>query len=275
MTDPLFDLSGRVAVVTGGMGQLGAVYAGGLAERGMHVAVLDVTTGDTPDGVQAYACDVVYGTNSEFGFDYLRDNMSSALEYCVQRKHSFAIVDEVDNILIDEARTPLIISGAPEAAADLYYTFARLAKQLVGVQAKEKLKSLGEDKDTSEVDYDYEFGTSSNALMSVMPTGMSGHSSNGIVEGIDSTFVNPTNIYPFGDATTHNPFGSSATCDLHGSEQMMYGTQHQRRREGEMTHQGRPAAVFNAATPGAMPTQPFSTQERMPGGSANKKQRRA
>jgi preprotein translocase subunit SecA len=106
---------------------------------------------------QAYACDVVYGTNSEFGFDYLRDNMAPSLEHCVQREHAYAIVDEVDNILIDEARTPLIISGAPEAAADLYYTFARLAKQLVGVPAKEKLKSLGEDRDTTNVDYDYEY----------------------------------------------------------------------------------------------------------------------
>jgi preprotein translocase subunit SecA len=104
-----------------------------------------------------YSCDIVYGTNSEFGFDYLRDNMAASLEHCVQREHSYAIVDEVDNILIDEARTPLIISGAPEAAADLYYTFARLAKQLVGVPAKEKLKSLGEDRDTSNVDYDFEF----------------------------------------------------------------------------------------------------------------------
>jgi preprotein translocase subunit SecA len=104
-----------------------------------------------------YAGDVVYGTNSEFGFDYLRDNMSPTLEQCVQRGHHFAIVDEVDNILIDEARTPLIISGQPEQAAQTYYTFARLAKQLVGVQAKEKLKSLGENKDTSDVDYDYEF----------------------------------------------------------------------------------------------------------------------
>ncbi len=124
----------------------------------LGVSVGAIQAGHEPDvRQQAYACDVVYGTNSEFGFDYLRDNMASALEYCVQRKHSFAIVDEVDNILIDEARTPLIISGAPEAAADLYYTFARLAKQLVGVQAKEKLKSLGEDRDTSEVDYDYEY----------------------------------------------------------------------------------------------------------------------
>src|SRR3954447_1315736 len=104
-----------------------------------------------------YAGDVTYGTNSEFGFDYLRDNMSTALEHCVQRGHNFAIVDEVDNILIDEARTPLIISGAPEQAAQIYYTFARLAKQMKGEPAKQKLKSLGETKDTSEVDYDYEF----------------------------------------------------------------------------------------------------------------------
>jgi preprotein translocase subunit SecA len=106
---------------------------------------------------EKYACDVTYGTNSEFGFDYLRDNMSSALEHCVQRGHNFAIVDEVDNILIDEARTPLIISGAPEQAAQIYYTFARLAKQMKGEPAKQKLKSLGESKDTSEMDYDYEF----------------------------------------------------------------------------------------------------------------------
>src|SRR5271167_1510185 len=79
---------------------------------------------------RAYACDVVYGTNSEFGFDYLRDNMAKDLSEKVQRGHSFGIVDEVDNILIDEARTPLIISGAPEQAADLYVKFARLAPQM-------------------------------------------------------------------------------------------------------------------------------------------------
>jgi preprotein translocase subunit SecA len=106
---------------------------------------------------EMYARDVTYGTNSEFGFDYLRDNMASRLEETVQPGHSFAIVDEVDNILIDEARTPLIISGAPEQAADLYYTFARLAKQLEGVEAKPKLKSLGEDRDTSGADYDFEY----------------------------------------------------------------------------------------------------------------------
>jgi preprotein translocase subunit SecA len=124
----------------------------------LGVSVAALQDFDDHDARQAkYACDVTYGTNSEFGFDYLRDNMSATLEHCVQRGHDFAIVDEVDNILIDEARTPLIISGQPEQAAQTYYTFARLAKQLVGVQAKEKLKSLGENKDTSEVDYDYEF----------------------------------------------------------------------------------------------------------------------
>jgi preprotein translocase subunit SecA len=112
---------------------------------------------DPPERREKYACDVVYGTNSEFGFDYLRDNMAGSLEECVQRGHDFAIVDEVDNILIDEARTPLIISGRPEQAADLYYTFARLAKQMKGEPHKEKLKSLGESKDTREADYDYEY----------------------------------------------------------------------------------------------------------------------
>src|SRR4249919_397386 len=106
---------------------------------------------------EKYACDVVYGTNSEFGFDYLRDNMAEALEHCVQPGHGFAIVDEVDNILIDEARTPLIISGAPEQAAQTYYTFARLARQMDGAQARDKLRSLGESKDTSEAEHDYEF----------------------------------------------------------------------------------------------------------------------
>ncbi len=81
----------------------------------------------------AYEADITYGTNSEFGFDYLRDNMATSLEATVQRGHSYAIVDEVDSILIDEARTPLIISGEPETAAKTYYDFARLAKQLEGV----------------------------------------------------------------------------------------------------------------------------------------------
>ncbi|HEX4438358.1 MAG TPA: preprotein translocase subunit SecA [Solirubrobacteraceae bacterium] len=124
----------------------------------LGVTVASVQDSDDHDARQLkYACDVTYGTNSEFGFDYLRDNMANALEHCVQRGHDFAIVDEVDNILIDEARTPLIISGAPEQAAQTYYTFARLVKQMVGVPAKEKLKSLGESKDTTDADYDYEY----------------------------------------------------------------------------------------------------------------------
>ncbi|HEV7133109.1 MAG TPA: preprotein translocase subunit SecA, partial [Gaiellaceae bacterium] len=80
---------------------------------------------------EAYLADVTYGTNSEFGFDYLRDNMSVSLDGIVQRGHSYAIVDEVDSILVDEARTPLIISGEPETAAQLYYDFAKIAPQLV------------------------------------------------------------------------------------------------------------------------------------------------
>ena len=79
---------------------------------------------------EAYLCDVTFGTNSEFGFDYLRDNMAVRLEDCVQRGHYFCLVDEVDSILIDEARTPLIISGVPEAAADTYYRFARIIPTL-------------------------------------------------------------------------------------------------------------------------------------------------
>jgi preprotein translocase subunit SecA len=79
---------------------------------------------------QAYEADITYGTNNEFGFDYLRDNMVWDLSQCVQRPLVYAIVDEVDNILIDEARTPLIISGTAEEATQKYYTFARLAGQL-------------------------------------------------------------------------------------------------------------------------------------------------
>ncbi len=102
----------------------------------------------------AYACDVTYGTNSEFGFDYLRDNMAISLEGVVQRGHPYAIVDEVDSILIDEARTPLIISGEPEIAAETYYTMARIAKQLVGHQ-----HHPGEPKGAAEAagaDYEYD-----------------------------------------------------------------------------------------------------------------------
>ncbi|MDX6593302.1 MAG: preprotein translocase subunit SecA [Gaiellales bacterium] len=88
----------------------------------------------------AYASDITYGTNSEFGFDYLRDNMAPAIEYTVQRGHWYAIVDEVDSILIDEARTPLIISGEPEQAAETYYSFAKAVRDL----------TLGDDYEVDE-----------------------------------------------------------------------------------------------------------------------------
>ncbi len=79
---------------------------------------------------EAYDADITYGTNNEFGFDYLRDNMAPRLEDCVQRDLNYAIVDEVDSILIDEARTPLIISAPAEESTDLYIRFAQIAKQL-------------------------------------------------------------------------------------------------------------------------------------------------
>ena len=80
---------------------------------------------------QQYACDITYGTNNEFGFDYLRDNMKFDLDQMVQRGHHYAIVDEVDSILIDEARTPLIISGAIEDKSDLYITIDKFIPELV------------------------------------------------------------------------------------------------------------------------------------------------
>src|SRR4051812_44480022 len=91
----------------------------------------------------AYEADITYGTNSEFGFDYLRDNMAISLEGVVQRGHAYGIVDEVDSILIDEARTPLIISGEPQTAAKTYYDFARVVKGLRGAQSK---GTKGEDE---------------------------------------------------------------------------------------------------------------------------------
>jgi len=99
----------------------------------------------------SYDADVTYGTNSEFGFDYLRDNMAVAHEELVQRGYHYAIVDEVDSILIDEARTPLIISGQPETAAKIYYDFARVIKQLHGVRADPLRKEPPPD-----ADYEYD-----------------------------------------------------------------------------------------------------------------------
>src|SRR3954452_6885035 len=96
---------------------------------GLNVGVI---LGDLPpvERRAAYGCDITYGTNNEFGFDYLRDNMAWSAEELVQRGHFFAIVDEVDSILIDEARTPLIISGPSDLNQKWYVEFARLAQRL-------------------------------------------------------------------------------------------------------------------------------------------------
>jgi preprotein translocase subunit SecA len=132
------------------------VYLNGLTERGLHVVTvndylasrdaewmgqlhrfLGVSVGRVgPDVTEpaekraAYGCDVTYGTNTEFGFDYLRDNMARSREDMVQRGHVYAIVDEVDSILIDEARTPLIISGPSDDSTKLYYQFASIVRGL-------------------------------------------------------------------------------------------------------------------------------------------------
>lgn len=93
----------------------------------------------------AYACDITYGTNNEFGFDYLRDNMAGSLDLLVQRPYNYAIIDEVDSILIDEARTPLIISGRLEKSAETYYTMAKVAPMLtkdVDYEVDEKNKNI-------------------------------------------------------------------------------------------------------------------------------------
>lgn len=94
---------------------------------------------------QAYLCDITYGTNNEFGFDYLRDNMANAVEQRVQRPYNYAIIDEVDSILIDEARTPLIISGRLDKSAELYRTMAAVAPQL------EKIKHYEVDEKNKNV----------------------------------------------------------------------------------------------------------------------------
>jgi preprotein translocase subunit SecA len=117
------------------------------------------------DRKAAYDADITYGTNSEFGFDYLRDNMAVTLEGTVQRGHTFAIVDEVDSILIDEARTPLIISGEPETAAKTYYDFARVVRELEGAPLTRKTMKGEDETELSGADflYDEKFKTVSPA----------------------------------------------------------------------------------------------------------------
>ena len=107
-------------------GWMGRIYKG----LGMSVGVI-VHDLDDEERKANYNCDITYGTNNEFGFDYLRDNMKFRIEDCVQRGHHFAIVDEVDSILVDEARTPLIISGPSEESTDKYYKVNRIIPKLV------------------------------------------------------------------------------------------------------------------------------------------------
>ena len=112
---------------------------------GLTVGCIDDTQPSSPERIAAYRCDLTYGTNNEFGFDYLRDNMVGRLEERVQRTHYYAIIDEVDSILIDEARTPLIISGPSEERPDKYYSVDRIIPRLV----KEKDYQVDEKQHTA------------------------------------------------------------------------------------------------------------------------------
>jgi len=164
---------GKIAEMKTGEGKTLAstlpIYLNALAGRGVHVVTVNeylarrdaewmgkvynflglavgLTTSNQPYEVKrnAYAADITYGTNNEFGFDYLRDNMAAKKEHIVQREAYFAIVDEVDSILIDEARTPLIISAPDEESTDKYYRFAEIAKTLTAEEdynIDEKLKA--------------------------------------------------------------------------------------------------------------------------------------
>ncbi|MDI5921995.1 preprotein translocase subunit SecA [Halomonas sp. LR5S13] len=161
---------GRIAEMKTGEGKTLvatlAVYLNALPGKGVHVVTVNdylarrdaewmrplyeflglsvgvIFAGQTPEEKRhAYACDITYGTNNEFGFDYLRDNMAFSLEEKVQRGLHFAIVDEVDSILIDEARTPLIISGAVDENTELYRVVDRLAVNLVACSDEEDPES--------------------------------------------------------------------------------------------------------------------------------------
>jgi preprotein translocase subunit SecA len=121
---------------------------------GITLGILQSDERDWDNKRASYEADVTYGTNSEFGFDYLRDNLATDIAEKSQRGHGFAIVDEVDNILIDEARTPLIISGQPEQAADIYYKFAKLAPRM---EPGKKPEGLEAKSKSYVADFDFEF----------------------------------------------------------------------------------------------------------------------
>src|ERR1700743_3542946 len=161
-----------------------AVYLNALAGKGVHVVTvndylakrdaewmgqiygfLGMTVGVIVHGLDdaqrqaSYNCDITYGTNNEFGFDYLRDNMKFRIADCTQRGHNFAIVDEVDSILIDEALTPLIISGPSEESTDKYYKVNRIIPRLVRGEVIEG-KEPGEKYTTGDYTVDEKHRTS-------------------------------------------------------------------------------------------------------------------
>ena len=170
---------GRIAEMKTGEGKTLVAtlpaYLNGLAGNGVHIVTVNdylarrdseemgrvygfmgLTTGLVVHGMtnaekqEAYAADITYGTNNEFGFDYLRDNMVVYKERMVQRGHAFAIVDEVDSILVDEARTPLIISGAGDEPTDMYEKadrFARTLRKLVNKEIDQKIEQDEYDAD--------------------------------------------------------------------------------------------------------------------------------
>jgi preprotein translocase subunit SecA len=125
---------------------------------GLTVGCLDDTEPGTPERRAMYQCDVVYGTNNEFGFDYLRDNMAVSAEQCVQRDYCYAIVDEVDSVLIDEARTPLIISGPVEHSTHRYDEMKRPVERLVESQTLLVNKIVAEAEALLADGKDYEAG---------------------------------------------------------------------------------------------------------------------
>lgn len=145
----------HVVTVNGYLARRDSEWMGKLY-RFMGLSVGLVIAGVTPDQrKQAYQCDITYGTNNEFGFDYLRDNMVTYKQQMVQRGHAFAIVDEVDSILIDEARTPLIISGAGGESSELYQQAENFARKLTSItqielEARESeiLEKAKKDADT-------------------------------------------------------------------------------------------------------------------------------